>query len=281
MPFLSIGDMKMRPAIFSACAVGILVAFLAGVKTQEIKSQNSNQLSPNSETPHSAPLLAPEDAAASDAAYELAEESKSITVKVLVGGTWGSGIIVMRRDKVYTVLTNQHVLAVGDEYRIQTSDDRIHEAVPYTETDLDGHDLGLLKFSSETPYEVAIVGNSSDLQEGDAVFATGFTLPETDNESAEFKFVGGKIALKIAKPLVGGYQVAYTNNIEKGMSGGPLLNDRGEVVAVNGMHVPLFGAPYIYRDGETPDPALREQMRMYSWGIPIASFLQVFPLNNR
>lgn len=263
--------MKLHPVIFYVGAVGMLVALVAGVKTKEIERQNSPQLSPNPENPLQ--LLAPEDIS------RLTGESKSITVKVLVGETWGSGIIILGREKVYTVLTNQHVLAFGGEgeYRIQTSDDRIYPAVPYTETNLDGNDLGLLQFSAETAYPVATLGNSSILKEGDAVFATGFTLPETDNESAEFKFVGGRIALQIAKPLVGGYQVAYTNNIEKGMSGGPLLNGKGEVVAVNGMHVPLFGAPYLYRDGETPDPALREKMRKYSWGIPIASFLQVAP----
>ena len=54
------------------------------------------------------------------------------------------------------------------------------------------------------------------------------------------------------------------------MSGGALLNSKGEVVAVNGMHAyPLIGRPYIYEDGTTPKEKLINEMVHYSWGIPI------------
>ena len=78
--------------------------------------------------------------------------------------------------------------------------------------------------------------------------------------------------------MEGGYQIGYTNDIEKGMSGGPLLNARGEVVGVNGVHAyPLWGDPYQYKDGSEPNAALREQMSKYSWGIPIDTFKQLAP----
>lgn len=41
------------------------------------------------------------------------------------------------------------------------------------------------------------------------------------------------------------------------------------------MHAyPLWGDPYIFADGSEPEPALREQMVNYSWGIPIETFKQ-------
>lgn len=80
----------------------------------------------------------------------------------------------------------------------------------------------------------------------------------------------------LEKPLEEGYQIGYTNDIEKGMSGGPVLNRAGEVVAVNGMHAyPLWGDPYVFKDGSHPEQSLKQQMVRYSWSIPIQTFVRL------
>jgi serine protease DegQ len=90
-----------------------------------------------------------------------------------------------------------------------------------------------------------------------------------------FKFTTGKISLIASKALEGGYQVGYSNNIEKGMSGGPVLNGKGEVIAVNGMHQePLWGDPYIYQDGSKPKSSLFSMFSRSSWAIPMETALQ-------
>ncbi len=54
------------------------------------------------------------------------------------------------------------------------------------------------------------------------------------------------------------------------MSGGALLNSKGEVVAVNGIHAyPLLGRPYVYEDGTIPNEKLIDEMFHHSWGIPV------------
>lgn len=75
----------------------------------------------------------------------------------------------------------------------------------------------------------------------------------------------------LPQPLEGGYRLGYTNEIQKGMSGGPVLNQQGQLVALNGMHQPLWGEPYRYMGGQMPDPRLRGQLADLSWGIPIAA----------
>ncbi|MBC6423922.1 MAG: trypsin-like peptidase domain-containing protein [Hormoscilla sp. SP12CHS1] len=74
------------------------------------------------------------------------------------------------------------------------------------------------------------------------------------------------------------YQIGYSNNIKKGMSGGPILNSEGKVIGVNGIHAyPLWGDPYRYEDGTPPSEAMRAAMKHLSWGIPIQTFAQLVP----
>lgn len=199
--------------------------------------------------------------------------AQSITVKVFSGDTWGSGIIIHRQGRVYTVLTNEHVLTPGYEqpYRIQTPDGRIHRATVLRAAKFDGNDLGLLKFrSAGADYQVASLGAASMLPGRDEVFAAGFPF-----ESKGFAFTTGQIKLLLNKPIAGGYQIGYTNDIQKGMSGGPLLNRQGQVIGINGRHsYPPWGNPYVFKDGSVPTPLMYEQMRPLSWAVPVETFLQ-------
>ncbi len=55
------------------------------------------------------------------------------------------------------------------------------------------------------------------------------------------------------------------------MSGGPVLNGQGELVAINGMAAfPILQQAYTYMDGSRPDDSLRQQMNRLSWGVPVA-----------
>ena len=217
--------------------------------------------------------------------------AESITVKVISGEVLGSGIIIRKQGSIYTVLTNDHVLRSGDPpYKIQTADSRVHAADLPQAVSFNGNDLALLQFRSANPnYSVASSGTSPTV--GDEVFAAGFPFVEEPSHPSNrpnpfipgeskkgFVFRTGKVSLVLDKALEGGYRIGYTNYIEKGMSGGPLLNHRGDVVSINGMHAePLWGDPYVYMDGSEPEQTLKEQMSRYSWGIPIETYVQLAP----
>ena len=206
--------------------------------------------------------------------------SRAITVKVLSGDSWGSGIIIKKDNNFYTVVTNAHVVRnTKDSYRIQTPDGLIYQAYRLQISNFQNCDLALLSFvSNHSEYAVASLGNSDNLQEGDAVIATGFPFSGDQSQDHGFKFTTGKISLIVKKSLEDGYQVGYTNDIEKGMSGGPVLDLKGNVVAINGMHAyPLWGDPYIYQDGEKPSPEDQKIMVRSSWAIPVNTFLQLAP----
>lgn len=209
---------------------------------------------------------------------QLQQLAKSIAVKILSGEKGGSGILISKKGQLFTVITSKHVLEANKSAFIHTSDGKKHQAELVKQVKFDNKDLVLLNFRTQDNYKVAPVGNSSILKEGDKVFAGGFPFEDNASESRRFVFREGRISLLLKSPLQGGYQIGYTNEIEKGMSGGPILNSQGEVIGINGIHAqPLWGNPYAYEDGSEPSDALRERMKNSSWGVPIQTVARLAP----
>jgi S1-C subfamily serine protease len=201
---------------------------------------------------------------------QLRSSAKTITVKVMSQTVLGSGILLQKQGFIYTVLTNAHVLRAGGvPYRIQTNDNHIWVANVYKTNRFGQNDLALLQFrSTGQVYNVASLGSSPSV--GEQVFAAGFPLAEDGSTRKGFAFTTGRVSLVLRKALEGGYQVGYTNDIQKGMSGGPLLNRYGFVVGVNGMHAyPLWDAPSLFADGSEAEPALHQKIIHLSWAVPI------------
>jgi len=212
-----------------------------------------------------------------------------ISVKILDQDFLGSGFIVQQESDRYEIVTNQHVLRAGEEpYNIQTADGKIHQAKVVNKgikSDLE-YDLAILEFTSNNDYTVATIGSSLYLEVGEPIFAVGFPyakldvkLPTSDVDRAfRLAVKTGRIAIILNKALVEGYQIGYTNDVKKGMSGGALLNSRGEVVGVNGKHAyPLWESPELYQDGSQPCPALEELITRSSLAIPIEKTIELNP----
>lgn len=205
----------------------------------------------------------------------LQQVAESITVKVRSGNSNGSGTLIRKYEQYYIVLTNQHVLTGGEPLNIQTSDGQMHKAVALLLKDqLHQKDLALLTFYSDTEYQVATVAASSanPILDED-IFAAGFPF-----DSEQIVITQGQISQLSQKSFKGGYQIGYSNEIEKGMSGGPMLNRRGELIGINGMLAyPPFGNPYVFEDGTQPKDGQQQQMMRYSWGISIQTLTRLFP----
>ena len=203
----------------------------------------------------------------------LVERARQITVKVIVGENNGSGILVRRRGSVYTVLTNRHVITAGAPYGIQTPDGRSHPGRLVKTNPFGGVDLAILEFRAHQSYAIAPLGSAKGLKRGDLVLAAGFPLEVPPTPAYGLWITTGAISLLPNQALQGGYQIGYTNPIRKGMSGGPVLNQRGVVVGINSLHAyPLWGDPYIYQDGSKPPAAYRPTMVQSSWAVPIDRF---------
>lgn len=228
---------------------------------------------------------------------EIDRIAASISVKILDKEFLGSGFIVQQNNGKYVVVTNQHVLRAGEApYHIQTPDGKIYLAEVVNDSIKSDYeyDLAILKFNAQTDYPIAKIGSSLYLEVGEPIFAAGFPYTEVDSKtsSTSSKSVSnsytdektgltiktGRIAIILNQALIEGYQIGYTNDVKKGMSGGPLFNSRGEVVGVNGKHAyPLWESPELYQDGSQLCPALEKLITRSSLAIPIEKSIELNP----
>jgi S1-C subfamily serine protease len=165
-------------------------------------------------------------------------------------------------------------------YKIETPDGNVYlatlrEDIAFPKQE----DLALLNFrSSESYYQTAVFGDSSQLQPEEVIIATGFPFPTNSIEDSGFKLTKGEVWMLLDRALQEGYQLGYSGQIEKGMSGGPILNTKGEVIGINGIHAyPLWDRAYIYLEGGEPNLALQQKMDRYNWGIPAHTITQLLP----
>lgn len=210
---------------------------------------------------------------------QLAQLAQSITVRVFSnnqsGIAGGSGVLIGNNDQKYTVLTNHHVVKKSDRnYQIQTPDGQYYQAT-VLKYDADD-DVSVLTFNSrEKIYQTATLKRSPNTSEQIPVLSGGFPYGDNFIQSTEFRFSTGKIDQILDRPLIGGYQIGYTNLVLIGMSGGPLLNYQGELIGINGMSkYPLFGNPYVFQDGSTVSDEEWDKMSELSWAISLRRILE-------
>ncbi len=162
--------------------------------------------------------------------------AKEITVR-LSGKNNGSGVIINRRGNTYDVLTNWHVVKEAGIYNIEVSDGRKYTVNSIRIKRVPGLDLALLQFDSFKNYRVAELGNSEVLTEGVQVYVAGWAAPGPLISEATYQFLNGQISGLLQKPK-DGYSLVYTINAAPGMSGGPVLNENGGLVGINGRAIP-------------------------------------------
>ncbi|MCT7997550.1 S1 family peptidase [Laspinema olomoucense] len=214
---------------------------------------------------------------------QLCEIARSISVVILSvdGKSAGSGFVIHQKPDpetgrfLYKVITNAHVLTEASQYQIQTPDGIIHSAIAlfrfgdaFSETD-----IAVLQFHSSNPnYSIARLSTGFTLSaENDRVVAAGFPIRTGERRESEFVCTEpGAVSFVLrSQSMQGGYNIGYLLDIRKGMSGGPLLNQRGEAIGVNGKHSrPPFGGNNLYRleNGE-PVSESSELLRQSSWAI--------------
>jgi tetratricopeptide (TPR) repeat protein len=165
----------------------------------------------------------------------VAEIAKSITVQIDSSTGAGSGVIIKRDGNTYTVLTARHVFSdYQAKFEIVTPDGSRYPVNNSSVKKLPNVDLALLQFTSTKNYTVAQIGNSDLATEGKVVYVAGFTKTSRAIASSVYNFTDGRITVKASRPRRDGYALIYSNVTMPGMSGGPLLNENGELVGITG-----------------------------------------------
>jgi S1-C subfamily serine protease len=253
------GKNRLKTAIF---LIGISVICAATLNIFSISSHTdrSSQNLANKTVTH---RIQPE---------KLTEKAKTIVVKVISSeGFIGSGVLVGKQDRIYTITTNAHVLRSGSlPYRVQTHDGRVYPAQLNQSSNFGGNDLALLTFNSPNYHYPVVAPIIRSTEIGDEVFVAGFPESEEEDKQQKFTLTSGKIKLILPKILDDGYQIGYTNKITNGMSGGALLNDRGDLIGINGKRAyPAWNIPSNFGDGSKVTADIHQQIIQLSWAIPM------------
>jgi len=192
----------------------------------------------------------------------------------------GTGFFVRGETGVCTLLTAAHVVKKEGERLLETKDGKVWEVakVKIFPSELD---LALVTFQPETEkcnYPPLKIGNSENLKKGSLIYIDGFPIRSGKLVS---QFVDGKVSG--LDNLARGYGVSYKALSVGGMSGAPVVDEKGEVVAVHGMSdVEVVQSFASLQESLSPEQQLIFQQALervngvqrltFSWGIPINLF---------
>jgi len=214
---------NIRPTLVCFCLVGLL-----GCKPKPVASPNSEA----SRSQKPAPALVRTPA-------EIAARSTPSVVSVRTEQSLGTGFVVTHDG---LVATNLHVVAGNAKITITLADHREFRVVEIYNGDRE-RDLVIMRIEAQK-LPVLSLGDSNSIHPGDAVVAIGHPLGLEDTVSnglisAIRKLDDNLTVLQISAPIA------------PGSSGGPIFNDKGDVIGVataimlGGQNI-NFGVPITY-----------------------------------
>jgi serine protease Do len=161
--------------------------------------------------------------AASLTPAQIAARARSSVVLLRTPAGLGSGFAV---DKSGRVATNLHVLGGGSALTVVSADGRELSDVDVLAVDV-GHDLAVLRVRGQTLAPLRLA-DSDRVQPGDHVVAIGHPLGLANTVSDGLVSAVRKIAAELTV-------LQISAPISPGSSGGPLLDDHGDVIGVSTM----------------------------------------------
>jgi serine protease Do len=144
----------------------------------------------------------------------------------------GSGVVI---DEKGYILTNNHVIDDAERLKVTLPDGKVlrGRAVGSDETT----DLAVLKVESEQPLPTTQLGNSDSLKAGQIVIAIGNPFGLTGGPAVTAGIVSS--LNRSIQTRSGVLELIQTDAaINPGNSGGPLVNTKGEVIAINTANMP-------------------------------------------
>lgn len=171
-------------------------------------------------------------------------ENKVVTVTAKARGQSvgsGSGAIYKIEDKTVFIITNNHVVADGDEAVVTFANGKEQKVEIVGKDELT--DLALLKTKVDFDAVAFSMGDSSLVKKGEYVLAMGSPLGIEYQGSVSGGLISGvnrRMELDIDNNGVADWDVNVLQTdaaINPGNSGGPLINMAGQLIGINSMKI--------------------------------------------
>jgi tetratricopeptide (TPR) repeat protein len=159
----------------------------------------------------------------------------------------GSGVIFQKEGNTYSVLTARHVVSNDNDVDclVITPDEEIHQAKANKFKVYEGLDLAVMQFESSKDYWVGDLEKSEKATLGQKIFIAGAPIPNQTIQKRTLRVSDGTI---ISTPTEGtlGRTLVYNNTTKQGMSGGPVLDEKGWVIGIHTAADPADGGREAY-----------------------------------
>ncbi|QEI40709.1 hypothetical protein BMF77_01281 [Dolichospermum sp. UHCC 0315A] len=185
-------------------------------------------------------------------AEKLEDAAQQTTVQINSEGNdspGGSGVIIDKKGKIYTVLTANHVVcdaiqgrkpvtcSTGINYTIHTyngKDYPIKDRQIFQKNPKDP-DLAIVTFEAQENYPVAALGNSEEIKIGAEIKVTGFpSIFGNKGKDRTYTVTPGTV-VTFNPGAVNGYRLVYNATTFVGNSGGPVFDGNGRVIGIHGL----------------------------------------------
>jgi len=235
----------------------------------------------------------PSNVAVNKKPKSLEEIAQQTTVNISGKGS-GSGVIIGKKSNTYYVLTAKHVVGIPpgkleDDYVIKTVKEKY--TIDYNRVKkIPKFDIAIAEFNSNTNYPVANL--SKNLYLDQTVFISGWReCLDKDKKkfNKKYEFNKGMVLKIVSSPnavevtisdtknsnkdkiidFQEGYRVKYTNPTIRGLSGSPIFDQAGNIVAIHGKP-----GDDRYQDELKNCPILNKSFGD-NWGIPVNEFLDL------
>ncbi|MEM8640404.1 MAG: tetratricopeptide repeat protein [Cyanobacteria bacterium P01_G01_bin.54] len=181
----------------------------------------------------------------------------TVRVKHADGEAFSTGVLIPGNSHECKVLTSRTAIATGREVTVII--DGVAKAAEGDRT-FEGLDLVELKIASETtqcPYPVLPLGDSTKVSQGDAVYVGGFIQPQ-GTDVTEQDLLETTVEQVLELPITGGYRLGYATETQPSLPGNVVLNHQGQVVGIY---------------GPVAEDTLNAKSQGLSWAIPLRSYL--------
>lgn len=209
-------------------------------------------------------------------AITAATQRQAVTVllRELSGNQLGSGVLVGSSYGGHWVVTNRHVVQQQKTVCVVGSDRKAIVALVLPARGGNRGqelDLGLVwlpRNDKDALMVAQLAPQRLDASQLPLVIATGYPTPlQASLDGPPYSENEGLLLPLLKNPLEGGFDLAYTAAVQKGMSGGGVFVG-GELIGINGAHAnPLWPGVWRNQEGKAVDEQLNSKLEIVSLGI--------------